>query len=89
MLPTSAWQEHRVYLADVLDEDLWNQLFLTYGRLETEQARLVIMGKDFPPGTPLTDPVIEKMKDFTKTLERLRQELEHRSGSRWRARRGL
>ena len=74
MLPTSAWQENRAHLAGALDEDLWNQLVTAYSVLEIDRARLTT-AKDISPGTPLTDEVIEGMKETARDLERLRRAL--------------
>ncbi len=73
-VPTSAWQEHRAYLADVLDDDLWNQLVMTYTELEIDRARFVLTSEHLP-GTPLTDDVIEQHKKMAMKLEELRQKL--------------
>ncbi|SRR5258708_5455339 len=74
ILPTTAWQEHSAHLADVLDEDLWNELVMTYTTLEIDRARLTL-AKDVSPDTLLTDAVIEQMKDTAIKLERLRRAL--------------
>lgn len=70
-LPTSAWQEHRAHLADVFDEDLWNQLVTTYSQLEIDRA----LAKDLLADTPLSDAIIESMKHTAIKLERLYREL--------------
>jgi len=71
VLPTSAWQEHRAHLADVLDEDLWNQLVTTYSRLEIVR----VLAKDLLADAPLSDAMIESMKDTAIKLERLHRAL--------------
>jgi len=74
MFPTAAWQEHRALLAEVLDEDLWNELTMAYAGLEFDRGRFAV-AKDLPPNSPLTDPVIKEMKRTVMELERLRRAL--------------
>jgi L-fucose isomerase-like protein len=47
-LPTSAWQEHRAQLSEVVDANLWNRLILAYAGLEADRVRLMT-AKDLPP----------------------------------------
>jgi len=79
-LSTSAWKEHRVFLADAVNTDLWNRLVVTYAELEVEQRRFT-MASQLPSGTPLTEPVIKGMNDMVIQLERLRRALGGGGGS--------
>jgi len=74
VLPTSAWRDHRDSLADVLDEDLWNELVLAHATLEMDRGRLA-QAMDHPAGVPLTDAAIEVLKSDVINLERLRRAL--------------
>ena len=60
-------EEHRAHLADVLDEDLWNQLVTTYSKLEFERT----LAKDLLLDTQLPDAMIEAMKHTAIELETL------------------
>jgi hypothetical protein len=40
-LPNAAWQEFRVRLVDMVDDDLFNELVMTYAQLEADRARFV------------------------------------------------
>ena len=48
--------------------------FSAYSGLGFDQGRFALV-KDMSPDTPLTEPVIEQMKDFVITLEGLRRAL--------------
>jgi hypothetical protein len=74
VLPTSAWQEHRDHLADMLNKDLWDQLVIAYSKLEIERA----LAKDLISDTQLSIEMIEKMKHMSITLETLRSKLDGR-----------
>jgi hypothetical protein len=74
ILPTSAWREQRVHLADVVDEAYWGVLVAMYVELENDRAHL-LAAKDSSVSTPLTDGQVERLKSVIKTLGVLRRAL--------------
>ena len=73
-LPTSAWQENRSSLVDHVDEDLWNQLVMTYAGLEIDRARCVQASRLLWE-TPLPEEEAEGFRKISNDLGRLRRKL--------------
>jgi len=72
-LPNTAWQEFRSRLVDTVDDDLFNELVLTYAELESDRARFVAA---FNLGDkPLSALEATSLIKMSNTLGRLRRRL--------------
>ena len=72
-LPNTAWQEFRSRLVDTVDDDLFNELVLTYAELEADRARFVAA---FNLGDkPLSALEATSLIKMSNTLGRLRRRL--------------
>lgn len=73
-LPTSAWQENKSILIDHVDEDLWNQLVLSYALLEIDRQRFALANKS-PVPQLLHKKQADELKESHIKLGRLRRQL--------------
>ena len=73
-LPTSTWQEYRSRLPYTVDEDLFDQLVMTYALLELDRARFAT-GAELGPDTPLAASDAATLRQTGYHLGRLRRRL--------------
>lgn len=73
-LPTSAWKENRASLVGHIDEDLFNELVMTYAILEIDLERFFLVSR-IPTQTPLPKKIAGEMAAYSNTLGQLRRKL--------------
>ncbi len=79
-LPNSAWQQNRLRLAGVVDEDLWDQLVRAYALLQADRARFVTAAR--LERKPLAPSEAASLRQTGNHLGRLRRRL-GAGGGRW------
>jgi hypothetical protein len=74
LLPNSAWEMHRTGLADTIDEDLWDQIVMTYALLEYDRERFAVAAK-LGPGHPVSEEEAASLRQTGFHIGRLRRRL--------------
>jgi hypothetical protein len=74
LLPNSMWLESRSHLVGHIDESLYDELVMTYARLEFDRTRMVLANK-LPPTTVLPPDGVERLKVHANDVGKVRKRL--------------